>query len=457
MGNSMHFRNEGGVMQGFHKWVFILGLAAAGSARAADGGAPGHYTGTVFDDKGQPVAGATVECYQDASPVAAYTAQDFALKERGTTDSKGGFTVSGGGGVTIVVVKKEGLAPGWRTLASVLEESSDPVVLTALATPARSEVDANGQLISYTAPLPYALAGRVVDEHDQPVADADVWVTMAMPMPGGSAPPPAVQPGGDPLAAMFMAAPAGGEFSQSSIIFAKPARDCFSARTGADGRFRIANFPGNTRANLAAHKSGMALLSPANVGGGGMMFGFGNGMGVVKNATTIGTPPPYFSGFQDTLPTAAFQHEIMPYTSGQLNIELRMERAGNIEGKVTIEQTGEPAKGVKLLLLSFGSGLAGLEMRESVFSGADGSFRLTDVAPGRRTISAVFPGEEVADWAAEDVTKEVVAGQTSQDFQLHAVKGGIAAITVLRRTSREPLANASVGVPAPTRRGCRRR
>ena len=184
------------------------------------------------------------------------------------------------------------------------------------------------------------------------------------------------------------------------------------------------------------------------------MFVIGNARRVVKSAATIGTPPPYFSGFQDTLATAAFQHEIMPCASGQLNIELPMERAGNIEGKVTIEQTGEPAKGVKLLLLSFGSGLPGLEMRDSVFSGADGSYRLTDVAPGRRTIAAVVPGEGVADWAAEDVTKEVVAGQTSQDFQLQAVKGIIAAITVLRRTSREPLANVTVAqMGGPWNRG----
>ena len=92
-------------------WAFAMAV----QARASDGSAPGHFTGRAVDDQGQPVAGAAVECYQDASQAGANTAQEFALKERGTTDSKGGFTVSAVGGTTIVVVKKEGLAPGWRT------------------------------------------------------------------------------------------------------------------------------------------------------------------------------------------------------------------------------------------------------------------------------------------------------------------------------------------------------
>ncbi len=46
-------------MKRFLKWVFTLGLALAGQARAAEGGAPGHYTGTAVDDQGRPVAGAS--------------------------------------------------------------------------------------------------------------------------------------------------------------------------------------------------------------------------------------------------------------------------------------------------------------------------------------------------------------------------------------------------------------
>jgi hypothetical protein len=402
-------------MKELKTWAFVLVFALAGQAYAADGGPPSHYTGTAVDDKGQPVAGATVECYQDSSPVSAYTAQDFALKERGTTDSKGGFSVSAGEGVTIVVVKKEGLAPGWRTFASVLGESSEPVVLTGLATPARSEVDTNGQLITYTAPVPYALAGRVVDENDQPAGDAEVWVSLAM--------------------------PSGGGFSQSKMILGKPAQDCFSARTSADGRFRIASFPGNTQADLAVHKAGMALSRP-NDNFNGLMLR-------VNNRTTIGAAPPYISGMQESLSTPSVQHEIMPYTSGQLGILLKLEPAGNIEGKVTVQGTGEPLPGVKLLPVFSGKGLAGMEMAEAVGSGADGSFRMADVRPGMVNIAAVFSGEPVADWVvSENIVVTVIAGETAKNVKIPAGKGEMSAITVLERRGRSPLANVIVTASA---------
>jgi protocatechuate 3,4-dioxygenase beta subunit len=430
-------------MKNFLQWVLLLALPVC--ALAADGGATGRYSGAAVDDQGRPVAGATVECYVDPSPVAAYTAQDFALKERGATDSKGGFTVPVGGGVTIVVVKKDGLAPGWRTFASVLDQSSDPVVLTGVASPARSQVDADGHLISYSAPAPYALAGRVVDENGRPVADADVWVTLAMPIPKSGAPPPAVAPGADPVAALLTAIPPGGEFSQSSMIFGKPARDCFSARTAADGRFRIANFPGNTEAALAAHKSGMALVTRANANVGGRFIGNGFGLRFINNAAILHAPPPYIAGLQETLPTASWQHEIMPYTSGQLDITLPLEQAGNIEGKLTDQQTGQPLPGAKLLLLSSGMGLAGIETPEPVLSGPDGSFRMADVLPGMKTVIAVFSGEPGADWVAPTAAGGMVEpGETFKDLQLHAIKPEMAAITVLQRKDRQPLANVIV-------------
>jgi protocatechuate 3,4-dioxygenase beta subunit len=405
------------------KWILVLALALAAGARAADGGTPGHCSGRAVDERGQPVAGATVECYVDSSPAGFYTAQDFALKERGTTDSKGGFTVPIGVGVTIVVVKKEGLAPGWRTFASVLEESTDPVVLTGLASPARSEVDTNGRLISYSAPVSYALEGKVVDENGQPVAGADVWVTMAMPIPGGGVPAPVVQFAVDPVSGMLMAALPGGEFSQRSMIFGKPARDCFSTRTGADGRFRIANFPGHTQANLMAHKSGMAMIQPANLGQGGRVAGFGFIIpGILNNPGNIAAPPPYMSGQNVNLADASLQHDLMPCISGELNIELVVKRAGNIEGKVTLATGDQPVAGVKLIPLTLGKGLSGLQMPEPVLSGADGSFRIADVVPGRMTIAAVFPGDPVSYLGAQDVTTTVAAGETSKSLLFLAAR-----------------------------------
>jgi protocatechuate 3,4-dioxygenase beta subunit len=349
-------------MKTFQKWSFVLMFALAGPVRAGEGGGAGHYTGTVVDDKRQPVAGATVDCYQDASSPAAYTAWNFALKEHGTTDSKGGFSVSAGDRVTLVVVKKEGLAPGWKSFTSFSGESSAPVVLTT----------------------PTALAGVVVDETGQPVADAEVWVSRAMP------------------------APEVEGLAQGNMIAGKPARDCFSTRTSADGGFRIANFPAESQADLAARKAGTGQRVRA-----------------------------YFAG-------------ALAYASGEEALKLTLSSPGNIEGRVTAGGTGQPLSGVKLRWLGWMGGLSELDAPEPVLSGADGGFRIADAAPGKAAISAEFPGGPVADWVADNVAVTVASGETNKDVEIRAVKGGVAVITVLSRKGRQPMAGANISAFSQT-------
>ena len=116
------------------------------------------------------------------------------------------------------------------------------------------------------------------------------------------------------------------------------------------------------------------------------------------------------------------------------------QAAANIEGKVIVAGTGQPLSGVKLRWLMTN------EMREPVLSGPDGAFRLAGIAPGRAAITAVFPGEPVADWVAEDVTVTVASGETRKDVLVRALKGGVAAITVLSRQDRKPLAKVPVSI-----------
>jgi len=146
-------------MRRFQKWILIGGLALAGLARAADGGRPENYTGTVVDDNGRPVAGALVDCYYYQSGEGfGYRDLDPALTQRTVTDSNGVFAVFSAPGATLAVVKKAGWATAWKTWSTGLPDSSEPLVLTA----------------------PAALAGVVVDENSQPVAGAMVWVTDAI-------------------------------------------------------------------------------------------------------------------------------------------------------------------------------------------------------------------------------------------------------------------------------------
>lgn len=347
------FKPEG-LMKIFRNGVFILGLALAGHTRAAAGGAPANYTGKVVDERGQPLAGATVECYQDSSAETASTAQDFVLKERSTTDSKGGFGVAAGSRVTFVVVKKEGLAPGWKTWSSMLDDSPDPVILTA----------------------PTALAGSVVDENNQPVAGAEVWVSDAM--------------AGDP----------------QTRIFGKPARENFSAKTGADGRFRIENFPADGQATLAVRKEGKAQRP-------------------VGNSDDLGAHA----------------------RSGQEDVELMVGRAGSVEGKVVVAETGQPVGGVGIQLRGWGGGLYGTEFLEPIESGTDGVFRISDLQPGKYYVIATIPGQPIPDWVVVQEDRRevtVVAGKTTRDEVVHVTKGALLRVTVVNTNDQKPVANVKL-------------
>ena len=309
--------------------------------------------GVVLDAKGAPVTGATVCCYRDPSAATATAALDFTLSEQTTTDSKGGFTVSSGIGVTVLVASKEGLAPAWKTLTPAMESLSEPLVLTA----------------------PTTLAGTVVDETGWPVAYAEVWVALAKPTLASPAARIArTQLGLSP-----------------SMLIGKPAHDTFLVTTGTDGRFQLTNFPSATQAYVGTRKPGKAQVARLNP--------------------------------DDTL----------PYASGQQDIKLTLVPAANLEGKVIVASTGQPLPGARLRWMTTN------DLREPVMSSADGSFKFTDVAPGKAVINAIFPGQPMPDWVAEDVRVNLAPGETRKDVIVRAMRGGIVAISLTSRDRHEPM------------------
>ena len=115
-------------------WLLVLvalALAAAqGGVGAGNPGVTAQFSGTVVDERGRRVAGAAVDCYQsDPSRVwvcGTGTGTQAACGHR----PERAFTISAPPGETLVVVKKNGLAPAWKTWSSFLVDSTDPLVLT---------------------------------------------------------------------------------------------------------------------------------------------------------------------------------------------------------------------------------------------------------------------------------------------------------------------------------------
>lgn len=350
-------------------WQTLFILAVAGlacHANAADNGATSQYSGTVVDEKGQAVEGATVDCYQypSSSGWFGYRDREPELQQTTLTDSHGAFAVSASQNTTLVVVKKPGLATAWKTFGNAIPDSTDPIVLTAPAT----------------------LSGVVVDDNDQPVAGAEVWVAGAN---------------------------IGNEYdsaSQMNELFGRPARSCFSARTGADGRFRIENFPADGRAGLALNKAGMARHP---VGG-------------------------EFAGERDCQPGG--------------DIKLVVGPAGSVEGKVVVTETGLPLGGVKINLDSAGPGVYDSTYGEAVESRADGTFHIPDVQPGKHFIRASIAGGQVPDWVLvpEDSQVTVVAGETARNVVIHYSKGALVEVTVVVTNELTPIANALVSAGGST-------
>ena len=88
----------------------------------------------------------------------------------------------------------------------------------------------------------------------------------------------------------------------AKLCVGKIARGLFSARTLADGKFRIENFPADAQASLAVKKNGQAMHQNAN----------------------------------------QVRYDQLPFHAGQQDITLTLDPAGSITGKVVVRGTGQP-------------------------------------------------------------------------------------------------------------------
>jgi Carboxypeptidase regulatory-like domain len=343
-------------MKAVQKFSLLLALALMFNwhATAADAA---KFSGTIVDAQGNPVAGAVVECYQ-YSPRMFAGPMDMEMKQHVTADAQGAFEFPMFNGMAMVLATKDGFAPGWQSWYSIPQEPQK-IVLNARAT----------------------LAGMVVDDAGQPVVDAEVWVSSAL-------------------------SKTLTDMDQPNGIYGKKAQILFSARTSADGKFRIENFPAGAQAMLTAKKDGKAMRQSSQ----------------------------------------SFQYDELPYHAGQDDITLTLDPAGTVTGKIVAHGTGEP----------LANALVGVEptsrmgyfsfAMESVVSAADGSFQISNLPAGSYQVQATFTNEPIADWVADSVPVKVVIGETAPAVQIQADKGGVLEITVRGKKNHEPLADVGVGI-----------
>jgi protocatechuate 3,4-dioxygenase beta subunit len=342
-------------MKTFQK-IFLL-LALTFNLRAADDAV--KFSGTVLDTQGKPVAGATVDCYQYPLSTGFYGRMDMEVKQHALTDGQGAFEFPMFNGMGLVLVKKTGFAPVWRTWYNAPQESAK-IVLGA------------------SSPL----AGVVLDDAGQPVSDAEVWVSFAL-------------------------SKTVTDIGQPNFLSGKIARELFSVRTSADGKFRIENFPADAQASFSVKKSGKALHQTGN----------------------------------------AFQYDQLPFHAGQEDITLTLDPAGSVMGKVTARGTGQPLANAVVGLQPATPGMGYfLFDQETNVSAADGSFQISDVPAGSYQVAVNFTNEPVADWVADSVPIKVAAGETAPEVQIQAYKGGVMEVTVRGKNSHELITNAGVSV-----------
>ena len=143
---------------------------------------------------------------------------------------------------------------------------------------------------------------------------------------------------------------------------------------------------------------------------------------------------------------------------GTLDVLLRVERFGAIEG-VLVGADGAPIAGSEVRLGAPGDGFEFLGEADQVGgvartrngaarSGADGTFRIEGVKPGKLTIRATGKGHRPA--RLDGV--QVAAAQTSKGVRLVADRGAVARVRVVDAAG-VPVAGAKVRVDTPSPRG----
>jgi protocatechuate 3,4-dioxygenase beta subunit len=336
--------------------LILLFCLALGSNAETNTHSPAVYQRQirVLDSENRPIAGAVLE---GTSPqfFGALMPANEQPQWRGITDDKGLVAITTTNRQAIFfVATKPGFSAGWVRweIKPRDKEAIDQIELTA----------------------PASVSGTVKDAEGRAVANALVW----------AAPAQVKDRFATDEATRFLISMLGSKY--------------LSARTGADGTFKIDGLPQNATLGLTAIKPGLAP-EPRPY----------NGMG-------------------------------LPYHAGQSGINLTMLPCATVEGRLEEETTGAPIAGARVIPLgSYGSKPA----KDYPLTGSDGVFRLTDLQPGLVRLRALIESNAFPDWVCEPVNVDAKSGAAVRDVKMTAIRGGGVEVVVQTQTG-EPVESVNL-------------
>ncbi len=332
--------------------AFLMAALLCGVGAAESNLPEREFTGKVVTADGQPVAGAVVEVYDHATTLSWRPGMERI--DRVTSDADGIIKARMPEVIGIALVRKEGFAPAWLRL--LVREAMER---------------------KFSLGAPANFVGIVQDAAGNPVPDAEVWAGCAL----------------------LEVALANNQRSYQ-YLSGELARETFSTRTGADGRFVLGGFPTN----------GMALL-------------FARAPGKVLAKRKIESLGP------DTMTRP-----------GDAEIKLALVPAGRVQGTVVTE-SGEPLAGVSLWLQPQDGGF--LLPPEPVETGANGAFAISEVTEGSYALQAIVGTNRMPDLVIAQVPVSVAPGEATGDIKLVATKAGLLEVTV-RDEKGEPASGATI-------------
>ncbi len=400
-------------------------------------------TGRVTDEAGAAVPGARVEIARDTGVRALMRSGPAALLGGGevTSGPDGTFRLRGLTAQRNVTIEaaKAGYVPAKRHGVSVKSGES----LKDVALVVKRGLEARG---------------RVVDSAGKPIAGAEIRVSR--PESGG-----------------------GGGGARVMIQMAGLSRQKPDAASGADGSFRVAGLaPGDYA--LAVSREGYAsksvpavtvntegvsewapvvLTAGVPIGGfvrngkgepivGAEIVSFGEGSGA-RQATTDPEGRFRLEGLSPDRGVminvradgyAPLQRTVTPPSD---DLSLVLKTSGTIRGRVEDAGTNRPISDFSASVREpRGGGMGGMRImmggRQSdrSFQSSDGTFELTDVAPGRWSVSASSPGYRPAEVTGVDVAE----GETKEGVVLQLKKGAAVSGRVLDPRKGTGVPNASV-------------